>query len=104
MPTPPMSPSTTSPVGTGPPSPTASMPERTQSETGPVTSDSSPSCRGAATTVVIWKTTHITPRNSSGPAKELRATRSMRSDQVTRAPRSVVEAATTRSMKAKRAS
>ena len=67
MPTPPMRPSTSRPVMRGWPKPMASSPARAQSLKGPETSASRPSWRGAATVVVIWKTTHITARNSSGP-------------------------------------
>lgn len=48
--------------------PMASSPARAQSLKGPETSVSTPSCSGAATVVVIWKTAHITAKNSNGPA------------------------------------
>ena len=68
MPTPPMRPSTSRPVMRGWLKPMASSPARAQSLKGPETSVSTPSCSGAATVVVIWKTAHITAKNSNGPA------------------------------------
>ena len=46
---------------------------------GPETRASSASCSGAATTVVIWNTSHMTARKSSGPTTGAVATRSRRS-------------------------
>ena len=93
MPTPAIRPSTTSPSIQVPVNPSAPKPASARSVTGPENSVSKKSCSGAATVVVIWNTSHITARNSSGPQTGARATRSTRSDSVAGSSPSVRDAA-----------
>ena len=105
MPTPAIRPSTNSPCSQPSASPTAASRAVAPSETGPLNSESSASWNGAATVMVTWNTTHITPRKSSGPITGAVAQRSIRSDRLARAaPASVVAEVTAAAIQPKRSS